>query len=201
MTMSTLAPSEVVTPTTTVRRAGLSLIPLAAILLAIALALLTALTLPSSSSPSQDAAWTTVFWFWVLAVVALVVSACAANGPTHRRRLVLLGVVATFALIGWWVSRRLDVAWLDACDFAGSGDRCIGRDGSAPLWVLAAWPLAGLTVGCLSAGIVAIARHADRPELPLCTMRDAAETPSVTRFAARKSRLSARQLAADTSAS
>jgi len=143
------------------RRAGLSLVPLGAVVVAVAAAVLYALTLPSSSSSSDRAVMLAVIVLWVLSIAFLAISAMLISTVSPRqRRVVASGIALILAAAGWWVSRRLDHAWVDACDSGtGSGNRCLGGGGSAPGWVLLLWPAFGLLIGGLCAGVAVIARE------------------------------------------
>jgi len=90
----------------------------------------------------------TVFLFWLHAVGCLLATARWATGGPRSRRL-LLGLTALVVVAGWSVSGRLVSAWIDACDFGGSGYRCIGGSGSVPDTVVAVWPLSGALIGGL----------------------------------------------------
>lgn len=122
------------------RRVAFQTVPFFGLATAIGLAVLFGLTLPGSSSPLDDAAARAVLVMWVGAIGALVASAWSAEKRQSVRRAVLLGVFVTLAALGWAVARRVNAAWVGACDFGGSGDRCISDGGSAPTWVTTAWP-------------------------------------------------------------
>ena len=120
-----------VTSASGIRRAGLSLVPLAAIVVTVAAAIAYGMTIPSSSPPSQDDVTSAAILMWVLSITFLVVSAVwASTVSTGVRRAVAVGIALCLVAVGWWVSGVLDRVWTDACDFGtGSGDRCIAGGG------------------------------------------------------------------------
>lgn len=161
MSSDRLIVSEVSPPPSS-RRTALSLVPFAALIVSVMVAVLWGLTLPSSSPPSMDAVWSAVFVFWLLAIGCLVTTALWATGGP-RTRWLLLVMTALLVVGGWRVSGRIDTAWIDACDFGGSGDRCIDGSGSAPNTILAVWLLSGALIGGMCAALAAIGQRAARP--------------------------------------
>lgn len=151
-----------VTSASGIRRAGLSLVPFAAVVFTVTAAIAYAVTIPSSSPPSQDDVTSAAILMWVLSITCLVVSAVwASTVSTRIRRAVAVGIALCLVAAGWWVSGVLDRVWRDACDFGtGSGGRCIAG-GGAPGWVRLVWPTFGLLIGGLCAGVAAIARHSE----------------------------------------
>ncbi len=138
---------------------ALRTVPFGGLVIAIGMAMLLGLTLPSSSPPSEDAAASTALVMWIAAVAALAASACSTGLRPPIRRSVLLVCLLTEAVLGWVVARRLEGAWVDACDFGGSGDRCIASDGSAPAWVTIAWPVAGALIAACCVLVAATGRR------------------------------------------
>lgn len=170
--MSSDAVTEETPPPRSARSVALLATPFAGLVVAIGLAVLYGLTLPNSSSPSDDAAANAVLVMWLAAVAALVVGAWSAGERQSVGRAVLLVTFVTLAALGLFVARRVDAAWVDACDFGGSGDRCTGGDASAPTWVMMAWPTAGAVVAACCGMIAAAGRRAGRKELqPFCALR------------------------------
>ena len=156
---------ETVHPVTSalgVRRAGLSLVPFAAIVVTVAAVIAYGVTIPSSSPPSEDDVTSAAILMWVLSITFLGMSAmCASTVSTRIRRAVAVGIALCLVAVSWWVAGVLDRVWADACDFGtGSGDRCISG-GGAPGWVPLVWPTFSLLIGGLCAGVAAIARHSE----------------------------------------
>lgn len=143
------------------RGSVLKILPLAALALGLGLFVLLGLSLPSSSAPSQDGVVTAVVALWALGVVAMGSSVLLANvGPQHLRLAVGAGLVALMTFVGWRVALRLDVVWIDACEFgSGSGDRCVDRDGSAPDIIGVVWPVGGASIGLIAAALGLATRH------------------------------------------
>ena len=137
-------------PSVSPRRAALGLVPFAALGVAVCVAVLWALTLPSSHAQSEDSVIVAVAVMWLAVVSCLVVAAWTAGDRRARRGGTLSISFLLLLALGWVVARRIDSAWIDACEFGQSGDRCTNGDGSAPPLVLAAWPIAGavFTAGC-----------------------------------------------------
>ena len=115
-----------------IRRAGLSLVPFAAILVTVVAAVIYGLTIPSSSPPSQDDVTSAAILVWLLSIVFLFVSAVwASTVSTGVRGAVAVCITLCLVAVGSWVSRVLDRSSVDACDFGtGSGDRCIAGGGT-----------------------------------------------------------------------
>lgn len=137
-------------PSISPRRAALGFVPFAALGVTVCVAVLWVLTLPSSHAQSEDSVIAAVAVMWLAAVGCLVVAAWTAGDRRARRGGTLSISFLLLLALGWVVARRVDSAWIDACEFGHSGDRCMSGDGSAPPLVLAAWPIAAavFTAGC-----------------------------------------------------
>ncbi len=125
------------------------MVPLFGVVAALALALLTGLSLPDSSPPAEGPAVRSVVVLWALAV-ALTSAGAWWGALASRRARWAAAVLVTGILggVGVWVARRFDLAWIDSCWYGtGSGDRCLTSDGSAPTAVIIVWPLAALLLG------------------------------------------------------
>lgn len=116
--------------------------------------LLLGLVMPGSSPPSDNQLWGTGLLMWFLTVAGLLACAWTWQGPRGERHTVAIIVTVVLVLAGWRTSALLDDVWLDACNYAGSGVRCIDGDGTAPGWTHAVWiavgPLAALR--CVTIG-------------------------------------------------
>lgn len=125
------------------------MVPLFGVVAALALALLTGLSLPDSSPPAEGPAVRSVVVLWALAV-ALTSAGAWWGALASRRARWAAAVLVTGILggVGVRVARRFDLAWIDSCWYGtGSGDRCLTSDGSAPTAVIIVWPLAALLLG------------------------------------------------------
>jgi hypothetical protein len=132
------------------RRDAISMVPLFGVVAALALAVLTGLSLPHSSSPAQGPAVRSVVVWWVVAVALMSAGAWwgALLASRRARWAAAVLVIAVLGGVGVWVARRFDLAWVDSCWYGtGSGDRCLASDGSAPTAVIIVWPLAALLLG------------------------------------------------------
>lgn len=150
------------------RRAVGCFVPFLGLSLAIVLVVLTVLSLPNSSPPSEGAAVSAAAVFWASTMVALAAGAWwgRARSSIRRRWSAPVVIGASLAVLGMWVSSRFDTAWLDGCQFsAAAPTRCVTGDGGAPAFVSVVWPLLGLLVGALFAGI-ATPGNDRRSELP-----------------------------------
>lgn len=143
------------------QRAGLLLVPFAAVMIGLFVLVLVWLSIPPSSSPAEDSAVAAAGGLWVLGVVAMIVG--VGLGTIDSSRIgwsVGASIVVAMTLVGWFVAGRFDVAWLDSCNFGtNSGDRCISRDGSAPRLIGAAWPIAGSLIGAVGIGMASMVRR------------------------------------------
>ena len=137
------------------RRAALTVVPFAALMVGLGLLVLFGLSLPSSSAPSDDDVVSAVAALWVIGVTALVLSVLLATiGSFRLVWFTAAGIVVVMSFVGWRVTQPLDTAWLDACDYGtNSGDRCIAGDGAPPQLIRVAWPVAGALIGLLGAAL------------------------------------------------